>query len=160
MPAPRKYADETEKRQARALQEKQRRDARAPATKAPPGRPAKYDNAAEAQAARNERRRLRRKSDGVALQEVTDTPAQSNDAATDNQQPAPKVQDTQDFLVNQLEDLSIASVIPGDETQEKQADRLQQPSVMGSPDEGSSNLLTLTSDVTQPKLLQQTETTD
>jgi len=47
---------------------------------------------------------------------VTDTSTQSNDAATDDQQPATEVQDTQDFLIDQLEDLSIASVIPSGET--------------------------------------------
>jgi hypothetical protein len=165
---PRKYVDKEERDAARAFQQQQRRelqrvDASAiseASTTSRLGRPAKYENAAKAQAAKNERRRLRRKGAGVALQEVTGTPAQSNDTATDDQQLATEVQDTQDFLIDQLEDLSITGVIPSTENREKQADRLRQPLVGESSDEGSPNLLTVTSDVTQLELPQQIDTTD
>jgi hypothetical protein len=80
------------------------------------GRPAIHNNAAEAQAAWSETRRLKRMSAGATVLQVTDTPAQSNDAATDEEQLTTEVQNTQDLLVDQLEDLLIADGRPSDET--------------------------------------------
>lgn len=80
------------------------------------GRPAIHNNAAKAQAAWSETRRLRRKSASTPLQEALDAATRLDDTATDDQRPATEVQDTQDCLVDQLEDLSLAGVRPSDKT--------------------------------------------
>ncbi|KAG9662623.1 hypothetical protein KCV03_g9978, partial [Aureobasidium melanogenum] len=124
---PKKYNNEDERVAARNAQQQERRDLqRAEASVAlRTGRPALYNSAAKAKAAWNEKRRLRRKSAKASVQQLTDTPAQSNDAVTDDQQPATEVQGTQELLADQLEELSILGGRQSGNTQEGQDDGLQ-----------------------------------
>lgn len=129
---PKKYNNEDERLVARNAQQRERRNLQRveasvnleASTVRRRGRPARYNNAAKAQAAWSETRRLRRKSAAIALQEVTNTPTQSNNTTTNDQQLVTEVQSTQDLLVEQLEELAIAA--NGQDGTSQEAEELQQ----------------------------------
>jgi hypothetical protein len=89
---PKKHSNEEERIAARNAQQRERRALQrveASVTSEASvgrrrGRPAIYNNAAEAQAAWSETRRLKRMSAAATMPQVTDTSAQSNDAPTDD----------------------------------------------------------------------------
>lgn len=134
MPRPPKYADEAERKQARALQARLRREANqstGPIDQG--GRPAEYSSTEAAHAARLERQRLRRRSAGVPVYQVTDTQAQADNHVENeeeiqqlstNQQPPTEALNTQALLVGQLEELSIA--VDRQEGTSQDAEELQQ----------------------------------
>lgn len=132
MPPQSKYATPEERKEARAVQQRLRREAQRHEARSDLGelgatvlsQPPRYSNAEEARAARNERRRLRRRSAAATLQGLTGIPTQSNDVVTDDQQLATEVQDTQDLLVDQLEELAIAA--DGQDSTSQEANELQQ----------------------------------
>lgn len=135
MPRPPKYADEAERKQARALQARLRREAKqstGPTDQG--GRPAEYSSTEAAHAARLERQRLRRRSAGVPVYQVTDTQVQADNHVEDeediqqlsaNQQPPTEALDTQALLVGQLEELSIA--VDSQDSTSQVAEEVQQP---------------------------------